>query len=97
MPRRRGLFLQRIETPKWLTDLVLGEPGQRKGTPAQRGGWREGMVEAYTETASGDSLLLLSAMNLRYWEMKEDGTEQNDMGTNYSQKRAMPHLQSHGC
>lgn len=68
--------------PKWLTDLVLGEPGQRKGTPEQRGGWGEGRVEAYTETASGDSLLLLSTKNLRYWEMKEHGTEQNDMGTN---------------
>lgn len=36
------------------------------GTPAQTGGWEGGWGEEYGETASVNSLLLLSTMNLLY-------------------------------
>lgn len=63
----------------------LGSKGnwtEIRNTCRKRGDRGEGRVEAQRETASGDSFLLPSTMNLRCWGMKEDGTEPNSMGTN---------------
>ena len=46
----------------------------------------EGRVEAQAEKAPADLSLLAATMNLWYQGMKEDGTEQNDMGANESPK-----------